>query len=96
MYFYPTISAQEAKRTNEQFTNLKCFGFSSIIIFTIQILLYISSTWEKGKNRVKQSEIEIKLIMKMKRHKLCSNWQINFIGDPDKQTLNTPQTSYPL
>ena len=34
--------------------------------------------------------------MKMKRHKLCSNWQIVFIGDPDKQTLNTPQTSYPL
>ena len=37
-----------------------------------QVLLHIFSTWEKGK-KLKQSEIEVKMILKMKEHNLCSN-----------------------
>ena len=51
-----------------------------------QVLLYIFSAWEKVKNKLKQSEIEVKMI-KMKKHNLCSNWQIVFMSDTDKQTL---------
>ena len=49
-----------------------------------QVLFYISSTWGKGK---KISEIEIKMIIKMKKHNLCSTWQIAVMSDTDKQTL---------
>ena len=43
---------------------------------------------EKGKNKLKQSETEVKkLIIKMKKHNLCSNWQKLFMSDTDKQTL---------
>ena len=53
-----------------------------------QVLFYISSTWEKAKKeKLKQSEIEVKMIIKMKKHNLCSNWQIVFMSDTDKQTL---------
>ena len=31
--------------------------------------------------------IEVKMITKMKKHNLFSNWQIVFISDTDKQTL---------
>ena len=27
------------------------------------------------------------MIIKMKKHNLCSNWQIVFMSDPEKQTL---------
>ena len=27
------------------------------------------------------------MIIKMKKHNLCSNWQIVFMSDPKKQTL---------
>ena len=30
---------------------------------------------KKGKNKLKQFEIEVKMIIKMKKHTLCSNWQ---------------------
>ena len=50
------------------------------------VLLYISSTWEKGK-KLKQSETEIKMIIKIKKHNLCSSWQIAFMSDTFKQTL---------
>ena len=42
---------------------------------------------KKEKNKLKQSEIEVKMIIKMKKHNLCSNWQIVFMSDTDKQTL---------
>ena len=31
--------------------------------------------------------MEVKIIIKMKKHNLCSNWQIVFMKDTDKQTL---------
>ena len=73
------------------------FFFLFIIIFITQaykikkcynhqVLLYIFNAWEKVKNKLKQSEIEVKMI-KMKKHNLCSNWQIVFMSDTDKQTL---------
>ena len=31
--------------------------------------------------------MEVKIIIKMKKHNLCSNWQIVFMKDADKQTL---------
>ena len=31
--------------------------------------------------------MEVKMIIKMKKHDLCSNWQIIFMRDTDKQTL---------
>ena len=37
--------------------------------------------------KLKQPEIEVKMIIKMKKHNLCSNWQIIFMSDTDKQTL---------
>ena len=49
-----------------------------------EVLFYISSTSEKGKQKtkkLKQSEIEVKMIIKMKKHNLCSNWQIVFMSD---------------
>ena len=36
---------------------------------------------------IKQSEIEVKMIIKMKKHNFCSNRQIVFMSDTDKQTL---------
>ena len=33
----------------------------------------------KRKNKLKKSEIEAKMIIKMKKHSLCSNWQIVFM-----------------
>ena len=41
---------------------------------------------EKENSKIKQSEIEVKMIIKMKKYNLCSNWQIVFMSD-DKQTL---------
>ena len=52
-----------------------------------QVLFYISSTWKKGKNKLKQPEIEVKMIIKMKKHNLCSSWQIILMNDTDKRTL---------
>ena len=31
--------------------------------------------------------MEVKIIIKMKKHNLCSNWQIVFMKYTDKQTL---------
>ena len=31
---------------------------------------------EKENSKIKQSEIEVKMIIKMKKYNLCSNWQI--------------------
>ena len=42
---------------------------------------------KRKKNKLKQSEIEVKMIIKMKKHNLCSNWQIVFMSDTNKQTL---------
>ena len=42
--------------------------------------------WEKG-GKIKLSEIEIKTIIKMKKHNLCLNWKIVFTSNTDKQTL---------
>ena len=39
------------------------------------------------KKKLKQSEIDVKMIIKMKKHNLCSNWKIIFMNDTDKQTL---------
>ena len=44
-------------------------------------------TAKKEKNKLKQSEREAKMIIKMKKDNLCSNWQIIFMSDTDKQTL---------
>ena len=42
---------------------------------------------KKQKTKLKQSEIEVKMIIKMKKHKSCTNWEIVFMSDTDKQTL---------
>ena len=42
---------------------------------------------KKEKNELKQSEIKVKTIIKLKKHNICSNWQIVFMNDTDKQTL---------
>ena len=42
---------------------------------------------KKENSKLKQSEIEVKMIIKMKKHNLCSNWQIVFMNDTKKQTL---------
>ena len=42
---------------------------------------------KKENSKLKQSEIEVKMIIKMKKHNLCSNWQIVFMSDIKKQTL---------
>ena len=52
-----------------------------------QVLFYISSTWGKEKNKLKQSELELKMTITMKKQNLCSNWQIGFMSRTDKQTL---------
>ena len=44
-------------------------------------------TEKKEKNKLKQSEIKVKMIIKTKKHNLCSNWQIVFMSDIDKQRL---------
>ena len=31
---------------------------------------------KKEKNKLKQSEIEVKMIIKVKKHNLCGNWQM--------------------
>ena len=49
--------------------------------------LYFQHLGKKKKNKLKQSEIEVKMIVKTKKHDLCSNWQIVFMSDTDKQTL---------
>ena len=36
---------------------------------------------------LKQSEIEVIMIMKMKKHNLCSNWQIVLKSDTNKKRL---------
>ena len=41
---------------------------------------------KKGKKK-KKSEIEVKMIIKMKKHNLCSNRKIVFMSDTEKQTL---------
>ena len=40
---------------------------------------------KKKKNKLKQSEIEAKMIIKMINHNSNSNWQIVFMSDTDKQ-----------
>ena len=42
---------------------------------------------KKENSKLKQSEIEVKMITKMKKYDLCSNWQIVFMSDTKKQTL---------
>ena len=42
---------------------------------------------KKEKNKLKQSEIEVKIIIKMKKYNLCSNWRRVFMSNTDKQTL---------
>ena len=42
---------------------------------------------KKLKNKLKQSETEGKIIIKIEKHNSCSNWQIVFMSDNDKQTL---------
>ena len=51
------------------------------------IILYLQFPGKRKKKKLKQSEIEVKMIIKMKKHNLCSNWQIVFMSDTDKQTL---------
>ena len=75
-----------------------CFNFFSIIILitqthktkniTITRYYLISAVPGKKENsKLKQSEIEAKIIMKMKKHNLCSNWEIVFMSDTYRQTL---------
>ena len=75
-----------------------CFNFFSIIILitqthktkniTIARYYLISAVPGKKENsKLKQSEIEAKIIMKMKKHNLCSNWEIVFMSDTYRQTL---------
>ena len=45
---------------------------------------------KKGKNKLKQSETEVKMIIKVKKHNLWSNWQIDFMSDTDKQIYMRP------
>ena len=47
-------------------------------------IVYFQYPGKRGKNKLKQSEIEVKMIIKMKKHNLCSNWQIGFIRDTDE------------
>ena len=49
--------------------------------------LYFQHLGKKKNNKLKQSEIEVKMIIKAKKHDLCSNWQIVFMSDTDKQAL---------
>ena len=42
---------------------------------------------KKENSKLKQSEIKVKMIIKMKKPNLCSNWQIVFMSDTKKQTL---------
>ena len=42
---------------------------------------------KKENSKLKQSEIKVKMIIKMKKSNLCSNWQIVFMSDTKKQTL---------
>ena len=42
---------------------------------------------KKESGKLKKSEMEVKMIIKMKKHNLCSNWKIVFMRDTDKQTL---------
>ena len=39
-------------------------------------ILYFQYLGKKGKNKLKQSEIGIKMTIKMKKHNSRSNWQI--------------------
>ena len=41
----------------------------------------------KGSSKLKQFEIEVKMIIKMKKHNICSNWEIVIMNDTDKKTL---------
>ena len=78
--------------------NLKTGGFFSIITLitqtyktkniTITSYYFIFPVPGKNENsKLKQSKIEVKMIIKMKKRNLCSNWQIVFMSDTDKQTL---------
>ena len=42
-------------------------------------IIYFQYLGKRKNNKVKQSEIEIKIIIKMKRYHLCSNFQIVLI-----------------
>ena len=42
---------------------------------------------KKENSKLKQSEIKVKMIMKMKKHNSCSNWEIVFMSDTNRQTL---------
>ena len=44
-------------------------------------------TGKTEKNKLNQSEVEVKRIIKTKKHNLCSNWQVIFKSDTDKQTV---------
>ena len=50
-------------------------------------ILYFQYLGKKENGKLKQSEMEVKMIIKMKKHNLCSNWQIVFMRNTDKQTL---------
>ena len=42
---------------------------------------------KKKNSKLKLSEIELKMIIKTKKHDLCSNWQIVFMSYTNKKTL---------
>ena len=63
------------------FAKLKCFQH----IFTISSTLLWLIAGGAFFIKLKQSEIEAKMIIKMKRHNLCPNWQIIFMSDTDKR-----------
>ena len=50
-------------------------------------ILYFQYLGKRGKNKLKQSEIEVKMIIKMNKHNLCSNWQIVFMRYTHEQVL---------
>ena len=55
---------------------------------TITRYYFIFPVHGKKKNsKLKQSEIKVKMIMKMKKHNSCSNWEIVFMSDTNRQTL---------
>ena len=74
------------------------FNFFSIIILITQTYntknititryyLIFGVPGKKENSKVKQSKIEVKIIMKMKKRNLCSNWEIFFMSDTCRQTL---------
>lgn len=63
------------------FAKLKCFQH----IFTISSTLLWLIAGGAFFIKLKQSEIEAKIIIKMKRHNLSLNWKTVFMSDIDKQ-----------